>query len=257
MGHRRRRAVAALSLSAALALAAGPAPAATVDIASVAAGLHYEYLSRTMTWNGDAASSRLQSHLVTARADFRLAAGILVGLSAGFASTGDGTLTFATLPISLRYDGSRFGGFVMGADAVVPVAEFSGFEISGTGRFVYCFGSSRTWPLEGFAVEGEASGRSSWLEGAIGPRVSSRAFSGIVPYLEIWVRWLHAGFEMTETLGDLAGAETKSVDDFSFSVALGADAALTDRIDLKALAGLAPCAGGVDGLVSVGLSYKF
>jgi hypothetical protein len=257
MGHRKGRAVAALILSAALTLAASPPAAAQVNITSIAAGLQYEYLSRTMTWNGDTAASRFEAGLLTARADFRLASGLLVSLSAGLASTDAGALAFTSLPIGLQYDGSRFGGFTLGADAVVPVAKFSSFEISGSGRIVYSFGSLKTWPLEGFAVEGQASGRSSWLEGAIGPRISTRALGMIVPYLEIWARWLHAGFEMTETLGDLSGEETKSVDDLSFSVALGADAALTERIDVKARFGLAPCPGGVDGLVSVGFLYKF
>jgi len=258
----RARIRAGLAFCAVIGLAASPAAttgltAAQLNVRTFSAGLGYEYLSRTVVWNGDTDASGLRASLVTARADFEFDNGIVFSLSAGLAPTDVAALTFNTLPISLQYDGAPLTGFVFGAEAFAPVHRYSDFEIAGTGRFVYSFGSSRTWPLEGFAVEGEASGRSSWLEGAIGPRVSTRAFSGIVPYLEIWVRWLHAGFQMTETLGDLAGAETKSVDDFSFSVALGADAALTDRIDLKALAGLAPCAGGVDGLVSVGLSYKF
>jgi hypothetical protein len=257
MGHCKGRAAATFVLTAAVALAAGRAGAAQVTITSIAAGVNYEYLSRTVVWHGDTAASRLQANLFTARADFRLAGDILVSLSAGVASTDNGVLDFTTLPISLRYDGTRFGGFSMGADAVFPVAEFSIFEIGGTGRFVYSFGSRRTWPLEGFAVEGQAAGRSTWLEGAVGPRISTRALSGIVPYLEICLRWLHAGFEMTETLGDLSGAATKRVDDISFSVALGADATLTERFDVKARAGLVPYSGGVDGLVSIGLLYKF
>jgi hypothetical protein len=62
---------------------------------------------------------------------------------------------------------------------------------------------------------------------------------------------------MTETLGDLGGAETKRVDDLAFGVALGADADLTDRLGIKVKAGLVPYSGGVDGLVTAGLLYKF
>ena len=63
---------------------------------------------------------------------------------------------------------------------------------------------------------------------------------------------------MTETLGDLDGTEKKQLrGDFAFSVALGADAAVTDRIAIKAKAGILPFAGGVDGLVSIGVLYKF
>lgn len=257
MGHRQGRAVAAFILAAGLTLTVCPAGASPVEVTSIAAGLHYEYLARTAAWKGDTTASRLQANMISARADFGLTGGTFVSLSAGFASTSDGTLTFATLPVSLQYGGARFGGFTLGAEAVVPVAKFSTLEIGGAGRIVYSFGSAKTWPLEGFAVEGQARGRSNWLEGAIGPRISVRAFPGIVPYLEISVRWLHAGFEMAETLGDLAGRKTKSVDDLSFSVALGTDASLTKRLDLKARAGLVPYPGGADGLVSIGLLYKF
>jgi hypothetical protein len=141
---------------------------------------------------------------------------------------------------------------------VAPIHKLSDFEISGTGRVVYCFGMSRTWPLEGFAVEGEAMGRSSWLEAAAGPRVTYRLSGPVIPYIEVSVRWLRADFEMTETLGDLQGTEAKHVSgDLSFGAALGADAALTDRLAVKAKAGIVPRGGGMDRLLSVGLQYRF
>ncbi|MGE5742263.1 MAG: hypothetical protein ACM32H_09470, partial [Candidatus Aminicenantes bacterium RBG_16_66_30] len=146
----------------------------------------------------------------------------------------------------------------LGAEAIAPVLKFSDFEISGTGRVVYSFGMSKTWPLEGFAVPGTASGSVSWAEAALGPRVSYLFSGPIVPYLEVRLHWLGSAFEMSETLGDLAGRETKRVGgDFAFSAALGADASVTDRIALKVLAGILPFAGGTDGLLSVGILYKF
>jgi hypothetical protein len=117
---------------------------------------------------------------------------------------------------------------------------------------------SKTWPLEGFAVEGEARGSSSWLEAAVGPRLSYLFFGRVVPYLEICARWLRADFEMSETLEDLGGAEKKLVrGDLQLSFALGADAAVTDRIVIEAKAGILPYTGGVNGLVSLGVLYKF
>jgi hypothetical protein len=79
-----------------------------------------------------------------------------------------------------------------------------------------------------------------------------------VPYIEVNARWLRADFRMDETLGDLQGHEKKLVKwDFSFSVALGGDARVSDRLTIKAKAGFIPYAGGVDALASVGLLYVF
>ena len=258
----RSRIRAGLVFGAVIGFAAAPAAttglaAAQLNVRSFSAGLGYEYLSRTVVWNGDTDASRLRASLVTARADFEFDNGIVFSLSAGLAPTDVAALTFNRLPIGLQYDGAPLTGFVFGAEAFVPVHRYSDFEIGGTGRFVYSFGMEKTWPLEDFAVEGEAKGSMSWLEAAIGGRVSYLSFERIIPYLEISVRWLHAGFEMTETLGDLGGTETKRVDDLGFGIALGADADLTDRLGATVKAGLVPYSGGVDGLVTVGLLYKF
>jgi hypothetical protein len=258
----RSRIRAGLAFCAVIGFAAAPAAttglaAAQLNVRAFSAGLGYEYLSRTVVWNGDTDASRLKANLVTARADFEFDNGIVFSLSAGLAPTGVAALTFNTLPIGLQYDGAPLTGFVFGAEAFAPVHQYSDFEIGGTGRFVYSFGMEKTWPLEDFAVEGEAKGSLSWLEAAIGGRVSYLSFERIIPYLEISVRWLHAGFAMTETLGDLGGTETKRVDDLGFGIALGADADLTDRLGAKLKAGLVPYSGGVDGLVTVGLLYKF
>ncbi len=255
---RIRGVLASLALGAAIGLAPAQAAIVGLKVESLAAGLVYESLSRTVVWKGDAASSKIQANLVSARAELGFGKGVVVSLSAGLALTDFKDLVFTSLPVSLQYDSPPLKGFSLGAEAVVPLHKFSEFEISGTGRIVYSFGMSKTWPLEGFAVVGKAAGSSSWVEAALGPRVSYLFFGRVVPYVEVCARWLGAGFEMTETLGDLVGNETKRVrGDFAFSVALGADASVTDRIAIKARAGILPFAGGVDSLLSVGVLYKF
>ena len=255
---RIRSVLAGLALFAAIGLVPARGAIGGLKVGSFAAGLFYENLTRTVVWKGDPASSRIQANMVSARAEFGFAKGILVSLSAGMALTDFENLTFASLPISLQFDGPPLKGFSLGAEAVAPLLKFSDFEISGTGRFVYTFGISKTWPLEGFAVEGKASGSASWAEAALGPRVTY-VFSGpVVPYLEICLRWLGAGFKMAETLEDLVGSQTRRVGgDFSFSAVLGADFSVSDRIAVKAKAGILPFAGGVDRLLSVGILYKF
>ncbi len=255
---RIRGVLAGLALCAAIGLAPAQAAILGLKVKSSAVGLSYENLTRTVVWKGDASSSKIQANLISARAEFGFGKGILVGLSAGLALTDFDGLAFASLPISLQLDAPPLTSIFLGAEAVAPLLSFSDFEISGTGRFVYSFGMSKTWPIEDFAVAGNAKGRSSWAEAALGPRISYLFFGRVVPYVEVSVRWLGAEFEIAETLADLTGAETKRVrGDFSFSAVLGADFSATDRIALRARAGILPFAGGVDSLLSVGVLYKF
>lgn len=257
MPERSRRRAFAFGVIAAFGLFAGPA-AAGVNVRSIMVGLNFESLTRTVVWKGDPAASRIGGNLIAARADLGLVKGVLVSFSAGMVLTDFQGLSFTGLPITLAYDASPLLGLSFGAEAVAPLKEFSGFEIAGAGRVVYSFGMSKTWPLEGFAVDGEAVGRSSWLEAAVGPRLTYRRFAGVVPYLELAVRWLGASFRMTETLADLEGAESQRVGgDLSFSASLGGDVVLSDRLTLRAKGGVLPRAGGIDGLVSLGLGYTF
>jgi hypothetical protein len=258
MRERNGRIRLALGLCLTIALAAGLAAAAEPKIKLIAAGLNYESLSRTVVWTGDTSPSKIGANIFSARADLGLGKGLVVSFSAGLSLTAYKALVFDTLPISLQFDGATISGLFLGAEAFAPILKFSDFELGGTGRFVYVLGLSKTWPLEDFAVEGEARGKPGWMEAAAGPRLSYLFSDRIVPYFELCVRWLRADFRMTETLGDLSGTERKLVQgDLSFSAALGADAALSDRISVKAKAGILPYAGGVDGLFSIGFLYRF
>src|SRR5512135_1698988 len=255
---RIRGVLAGLALCGAIGLVPAQAAIVGLKVQTFATGLSYENFTRTVVWKGDAASSRILFNLISAKAEFGFGKGVLVGLSAGLALTDFKDLAFTTLPISLQFDARPLKGFSLGAEAVAPLLRFSDFEISGTGRFVYSFGMSKTWPLEDFAVPGKAVGRSSWAEAALGPRVSYLFFGRFVPYIEVGVRWLGAGFRMSETLEDLVGQETKRVrGDFSFSAVLGADFSATDRIAVRARAGILPFAGGVDSLFSIAVLYKY
>lgn len=261
MRNRRRwngAVLAALVLAAVLGMTPGQARGAVFKLGSLAAGVGFENFSRTVAWKGDTGTSKIRASLITARADLALGRGTIVSLSAGLAMTGFKGLGFTDLPISLELGSPTLKGLTLGAEVLTPITRFSDFEISGTGRIVYSFGMTKTWALEDFAVEGKASGKANWLEAAAGPRVSYLFFGRVVPYVEVWARWLHAGFDMTETLADLGGSQARTVrGDFSFSVAVGAGAALTDRLSLKAKAAVLPFAGGVDGLAAVGIVYKF
>jgi hypothetical protein len=247
-----------LALCAGIGVAAGQAAAAAPNIKSLAPGLGFESFSRAIVWKGDPAPSRIQASLLSARAELEFAGKIVMGLKAGLVLTDFEDLSFGSLPVGLRYDGPPLAGFALGADALAPVLEFSDFELSATGRLALALGMTKTWPLEDFAVDGEARGAASWFEIAAGPRLAFRSLGKIRPYAEIGLRMLWAGFRMTERLEDLGGTENKRVrGDFSISWALGADAVVSDRVSVQGQAGILPRSGGVDGLVSLGVLYRF
>ena len=102
---------------------------------------------------GSKKANMLTSNMLSARAEFGLAKGVIVGLTAGFSFSDVSGLIFDDLPISLLYDGSAIPGLVLGTDVLVPIKKFGDFEMKAAGRIVYSSGMSKTWPLEGFAVE--------------------------------------------------------------------------------------------------------
>jgi hypothetical protein len=247
-----------LCLGVALALAAGQASAEDANVKSFSAGLVWDHFSRTVVWAGDEAPSEIVTHAVSARADIGMGKGLIFSLSVGMSFSSFPDMTFSALPISLQFDSATISGIVLGAGLTAPLVKAGDIEISAAGRFVYSMGMSKTWPLEDFAVDGQAEGRPNWMELSLGPRVAYLFFGRFVPYLEASVRWLRADFRMSEVLGDLDGEEKKKVGgDLAVCVALGADAQVADRLAVVAKAGIMPFAGGVDILASAGLLYRF
>lgn len=253
---RRRRGISIFVL---LALAAaGGLAAEGPNVKSLAAGLGYDHFSRTVVWSGDDGVSKILTHTLAARAEIGLRSGLVFSLSLGFAFADLSAQTFATLPIGLELGTASLKGFSLAAEAALPVRNFGDFEIGAAGRIVSSFGIARSWPLEGFAVEGQATGEPTWFEVSVGPRVTYRALGRVVPFAELGARLLWADFRMSETLGELTGVETKHVrGDFALALAAGADVRATDRITVRAKAGIMPASGGADGLFSLGVLYSF
>lgn len=247
-----------VALSVVLVWAAGLAGAAEAGGRPFTAGVFIEHLSRTVTWQGDTAASRVRANQVSARAGLDLGRGVGLGLTAGLSLSGLGDLVFDGLPISLELGSTNLLGIVLGAEIEAALLDLGDIEIGAAGRFVSSFGLARTWNLEGFAVPGRASGKVNWMEASAGPRLTYRVSGGFAPYFEAAVRWLRVDARMEETLEDLRGFEKKTVSgDIAFSFAVGGDVPLSERLTVRVKAGLAPFAGGVDSLASVGLAYAF
>lgn len=221
-------------------------------------GLTLDYVTRTVAWEGDDAKSKISGPVIAVRQDFRVNDGLTISLSAGMSLSGFDDLVFRGLPISLEYGAGVMRGLAVGTEVRARFLKSGDFEIRGVGRIVSSFGLTRTWPLEGFAVPGETSGRLNWTEASVGPEVSYLFFGKFIPSLEVFARWLWVDFKMDQTLGDLTGAETKRVKaDLAFGASLGGEYPLSGRLTLTARAGILPYPGGVDSMASAGFRYKF
>jgi len=239
-------------------LAAAWSPAAEPTHRPFTAGVMFDHLSRTVAWEGETEASRVAANCVSLRAGFDLGRGVTLGLSAGLALSDFDALAFLDLPISLELGSSVLKGIALGAEVEAALLDLGDFEIEAAGRIVSSFGLARTWALEDFAVPGRAEGRTNWLEASAGPRLVCHLYGGFVPYLEVAARWFRVDVRMEETLEDLQDAEKKRINgDISISASLGGDIRLSDRLAVRAKAGIVPHAGGAGVSASLGLLFAF
>ncbi len=251
MNHRSRR-VAAVLLAAALGFGPVLGARAADGPSRFSTGLGFEFISRTISWDGGAQVSRLRSALATVQGDIALTRGLSLGLMAGLSLANPDGLVFRGLPISLDYQAGSMPALAAGASLSGRLATLGDFEIDGEARVVSSLGFAKNLPLEGFAVEGSSTSRAKWVQVSAGPRISYLIFGRFVPYIAVSGTWMGARFKMDEALADLAGSETLSGRSKSFvEAAFGADWQVSDRIKVRARGGFLPYPGGVDSAVSV------
>ena len=221
-------------------------------------GIGIDYFSRTISSDNNTRASKASATLVTAREEVELRPGLAFDLAAGLSLSSFNGLAFSNLPITIDYEAGAVSSLFVGAGFRARLLRHGKLEIEGVGRFVYCLGSTKGWTLEGFAVEGHATGRPAWIEATLGPRISLVAGGKLVPFLTISGNWFSGSFKMTETLGDLSGSEKKTVRAKGFiEISLGARYQVSKRACFTAEAGFLPRSGGVDGALSAGLTYRF
>ncbi len=253
-----RRFMAALLVFGAWGLAAVRTASAAPDRTLDTAGLVFEFLGRTLAWEGEETPSRMTGPALAVRQDIRVDDGLAFSLSAGLALSGFDELVFRGLPISLEYGSGTMPGLVFGAGVRSRFLRIGGVGIGGVGRLTAVYGLAKKWPLEGFAVPGDSVGRLSWAEASVGPYLSYDRSGKFVPTLEISARWLWARLRMDQDLGDLSGTESKKVAaDPAAAVSVEGEYRLSGSAALRVRGGVLLRGGATDIEAAAGFHYRF
>lgn len=222
------------------------------------AGLQGGYADRTVRWEKGADETKIKIGGVGLAMDLTFPRGFGISLFGGMASTDPKGTVFRDLPISLDYQGGTVRGFAFGGGIRKSLFVFGDFETGARARYVIFTGPSKTLPIEGFAVAGEAVGKPKWSELEIGPTLAYKAYKNFTPYLGVSLSWFRGDFRMTETLGELAGSQVRKLAQKGLlRVALGATYDLGRRIVIDGEAGIVPVKGGSDIGATVRLLYGF
>jgi len=225
---------------------------------STSVGLDAGALSRTIRWGDDAQQSRMKAFALALTGRFEFPFGLDLDVFAGLSLSDFKGMLFENLPISIEYQPGTASGILLGGEARKSLFVSGDFETEAGVRFVTSIGMKKTWPMEGFAVAGEAAGKPNWSQITVGPRVAYRGFERFVPYAGLSLSWLWGNFELAETMGDLQGTDLKKIKQKNLMrISLGGDYSLNSRVRVRGEAGWLPGSGGGDWDASLGLLFGF
>ena len=219
-------------------------------------GLGTGFVSRTVRWDGDV--SRVKTFTVGLASEFEFPFDLTASLFAGLGLTNYRGALFEHLPVTLRVDAGGTASFVAGGEVRKKIRTFGNFETGAIATFVTSFGTNKTWPIAGFAVDGEARGTPRWTGFEIGPTVSYLGYRNFVPFASIRASWFGGRFKMTEKLGELESAQTRTFKQKGLvKICLGASGAISPRLSLRGEATIVPASGRIDLGAAVRLLYAY
>jgi len=255
---RKARALSAVVLALAAAPAFGQTSQTGLFGSSFKSNLAAEYLTRRVSWDEATRDSGFKALLAGLKFDVEFGGILTLSVLGGLSLSDFQGLTFRELPIALEYDAGVVQGIYLGGEIKAKLLSSPAIEMDVWGRYVTSLGTTKTWPLEGYGVAGEAVGKPDWSLAEVGPRLIYAGFQNAAPYLIVTANWLWGNFEMDETLGELKGNEVKKVTGLGrVRAALGTTLDLGRRVAVWGEAGLIPRSGGVDWNVRGALRFSF
>ena len=231
---------------------------------AIRAGLGFEYLKQTISWDDDSQESSLKSSLITLNGSIEIMRGFTVGAFVGYAFSNLDSLVFRKLPISLELDAGSISGFALGGQACFTLFRSYDFEISVNGQYIYYAGGKKEWEIPGLSVDGTAVGKPKWQRARIGLSFNYKGFDYFYPYVTVYFNRLRGNFEMQETIVSLSRTEDKEIKGKGhFGFGLGGVYEITDAISLSAEIDILPYGksdefkGGMDVGGIARILYKF
>ncbi|MBN1221649.1 MAG: autotransporter domain-containing protein [Candidatus Aminicenantes bacterium] len=214
---------------------------------AIQAGLGFEYLNQTVSWDDGDQESNLKSYMITLNGGIEIIEGFTLGAFVGFASSNLDSLVFRELPISLEMDAGSINGFALGGEAEFTLFSSYDFEIGIIGQYIYFSGKEKEWEIPGLSVEGTATGKPKWQRARIGVSFEYKGFDYFYPYASVYYNRLRGNFEMQESIEELAKTEDKDIKGkANFGVGLGGTYEFTESIKLTVGADIMPYSGGID-----------
>ena len=222
------------------------------------AGLQGGFADRTVRWDKGTDETKIKTRTAGLAGDLIFPRGFAISVFGGMAFTDPRGTVFSHLPISLDYQGGTVRGFAFGGGIRKSLFAFGDFETEARARYVIFTGPSKRWPIEGFAVDGEAGGKPKWSELEIGPTLTYKAYEHFTPYLGVSLSWFRGDFRMTETLGELGGTQVRKLAQKGLlRVALGTSWVIGHGVVVDGEAGIIPVKGGPDIGATIRLLYGF
>jgi len=221
-------------------------------------GLGADVLSRNVQWDKGPDVSKLKATNVYLASEFEFPIDLTLGLFAGLNLSDFKGSLFQNLPISIDYQAGAVQGILFGGELRKGLFSFGDFETEAAARFVSSLGSTKKWPIEGFAVPGETQGKPKWSQLDAGALLVYTAYKKFKPYLGLSLSWLGGEFQMTETMGDLQGAHLRKLRQKGLvRVSLGTTFQWTRKFGLRGEASIIPVKEGTDLSASLRLLYGF
>jgi len=221
-------------------------------------GLGADTLSRNVQWDKGPDGSKLKATNVFLASEFEFPIDLTLGLFAGLSFSDFKGLLFQDLPFSVEYQAGAVQGILLGGELRKGLFSFGDFETEAAAQFVSSLGSTKKWPIEGFAVPGETSGKPKWSQLNAGASLVYAAYENFRPYLGVSLSWLWGNFRMTETMGDLQGTQIREIKQKGLvRISLGTTFQVARQFGLKGEVGIVPIKGGTDLSASLRLLYGF
>ncbi|MBN2246442.1 MAG: autotransporter domain-containing protein [Candidatus Aminicenantes bacterium] len=220
-------------------------------------GLDFEYFTQQVDLDEDEADADLTVYLFKLNCEFEFQGGLFLTLNLGYTLSDYKSMTFRGLPISVELDVGGVSGYLFGGSIRKSFALSGDFEIEGHGDFVYNYGIEKSWPVPGLSVQGEVTGKPTWMRIMVGPRVSYRGFNALVPYASLNFYRFWGTFTLDQTIEELTGQEEKKMAGKNFiNAILGTEYSLSDSFQIKGQLELRPHSD-IDFGFLVGFRYVF